>query len=163
MEYMRLPPEQREQLLASLEAMSEFLERAFGSLDSERARARPAAESFSPVEQVWHLADLEREAFAVRIDRLLHEVDPELPDFDGGRMAAERDYRSRSIADGLSAFMHARAANLRALRGVTEPSWHRAGTQEGVGRVALCDIPAFMAQHDAAHRAEIEAWRSSTP
>jgi len=31
--------------------------------------------------------------------------------------------------------------------------------QEGVGTVSLCDMPAFMSQHDAAHRAEIEDWK----
>jgi len=25
--------------------------------------------------------------------------------------------------------------------------------------VALCDLPAMMAEHDASHRAEIEDWR----
>jgi hypothetical protein len=33
--------------------------------------------------------------------------------------------------------------------------------QEGVGRVSLCDLPAMMAEHDASHRSEIEAWGST--
>jgi hypothetical protein len=36
--------------------------------------------------------------------------------------------------------------------------WSRGGTQEGVGRIALCDLPSMMAEHDASHRAEIAAW-----
>jgi hypothetical protein len=44
------------------------------------------------------------------------------------------------------------------LRAVGPDQWTRAGTQEGVGRVALCDLPHMMAEHDASHRAEIEAW-----
>jgi hypothetical protein len=33
------------------------------------------------------------------------------------------------------------------------------GTQEGVGKVSLCDMPGFMSQHDSAHRGEIESWK----
>jgi hypothetical protein len=31
-----------------------------------------------------------------------------------------------------------------------------------VGAVALCDVRALMAEHDASHRAEIEAWKRSS-
>jgi hypothetical protein len=42
-----------------------------------------------------------------------------------------------------------------------EDSWTRAGVQEGVGVVMLCDMPAFLLQHDEAHRLEIEEWKRS--
>ena len=45
------------------------------------------------------------------------------------------------------------------LRSLDAAQWSRAGTQEGVGRVALCDIPTMMAEHDDSHRAQIAAWR----
>jgi len=114
--------------------------------------------AFAPVEQCWHLADLEREGYGLRIARLLSEEAPALPDFDGARMAEERRYRTLSLAEGLLAFAAARRANLAALDALTEPQWSRAGTQEGVGPLMLCDVPAMMAEHDASHRAEIEAW-----
>jgi hypothetical protein len=145
-------------LLEQLSAMPTFLDEAFGGLTSVEALA--GADGCSPVEQCWHLADLERDGYAVRIRRLLHEVEPELPDFDGERVALERDYKSLSLADGLNAFRRARAENLAALRRLTASEWERRGTQEGVGRVGLCDIPLMMAKHDAAHRAEIEDWKS---
>ena len=44
------------------------------------------------------------------------------------------------------------------LRSVPAGDWERAGRQEGVGRVALRDVPAMIAAHDASHRGEIEAW-----
>ena len=65
------------------------------------------------------------------------------------------------MTKGLRAFATARRANLAALPEIDSPLWQRAGTQEGVGRVSLCDVPAMMEQHDASHRAEIAAWRSS--
>ena len=74
-------------------------------------------------------------------------------------MAAQRDYRSLSLHEGLATFRQARTANLATLHGVAADAWGRAGTQEGVGAVTLCDMPGLISQHDAAHRSEIEAWK----
>jgi hypothetical protein len=89
---------------------------------------------------------------------LLREESPELPDFDGAGQAVERDYNTKSLAAGIQAFNNARATNLEIFRSVTLEQWNRTGRQEGVGKVSLCDIPVMMAEHDAAHRREIEAW-----
>ena len=160
MRYMLLSPADQHTLLEQLSAMPAFLDEAFGGVSAADARAE-GADGVSAVEQCWHLADLERDGYAVRIRRLLNEVEPALPDFDGERVAQERNYKSLSLADGLEAFRRARAENLAALRALSASEWERRGTQEGVGRVGLCDIPLMMAEHDAAHRAEIEEWKSS--
>jgi len=158
MRYMQLTRTDQDAMLAELAAMPDFLAAAFGRLPLADLTLRGPGDTFSPVEQCWHLADLEREGYGLRIERLLHETAPALTDFDGARIAKERDYRSRSLAAGIAAFKDARAANLARLRAASEEAWLRAGTQEGVGPVALCDIPAMMAEHDAGHRAEIEIW-----
>ena len=74
----------------------------------------------------------------------------------------ERDetYRTRSLEEGLARLKGGRQANLEALSGLTQDQRSRAGTQEGVGRVALCALPHLIAEHDRAHRAEIEALRA---
>lgn len=149
---------EREGLLTRLEAMPGFLEAALGALSATEAAVRGPDGTFSPVEQCWHLADLEREGYGARIGRLLSEEDPLLPDFDGERVAQARRYRTLSLADGLRAFRTARAETLSLLRSVPAGAWERAGRQEGVGRVALRDLPAMIAAHDASHRSEIEAW-----
>lgn len=76
------------------------------------------------------------------------------------RLARERAYRTLRFADGLAAFTQARFHNLTVLRSLPEDAWGRAGTQEGVGRVRLADLPRMMAEHDAGHRAEIETLRA---
>jgi DinB superfamily len=158
MRYERMTGVERDTLLRDLGAMADFLAERFSSLSAAEAAVSGPEGGFSPVEQCWHLADLEREGFAVRIRRLLSEVDPLLPDFDGDRAAVERQYRLKSVAEGIEAFREARAANLALIRSIASDDWSRSGTQEGVGRVALCDMPSIMAQHDGAHRAEIAAW-----
>jgi DinB superfamily len=158
MRYMRLSVADREALLAQLEAMPGLLRSAFAALSPAEAAAPGPGDSFAPVEHCWHLADLEREGYAVRIRRLLAEDAPVLPDFDGARIAAERGYRTRSLTAGIEAFREARAGNVEALRALGERDWLRPGTQDGVGPVTVCDLPAMMAEHDEGHRSEIEAW-----
>jgi hypothetical protein len=150
-----------ESLLAALETMPAHLEKAARQMGEARAQDAPAG-GFCLVEQAWHLADLEREGYGERIRRLLGEPDPALPDFDGARVAAERDYRSKSLAEGIAAFVAARSVNLSRLRSVPAEAWGRSGRQEGVGRVTLRDVPRMMREHDDSHRAEISALLAGT-
>jgi hypothetical protein len=149
---------ERAALLQDLEAMPAFLRATLGRLTPAQAALPGPGGSFSPAEQAWHLADLEREGYAVRIRRLLEEERPRLADFDGARIARERGYRSLSLLEGIAAFESARRENLAQLRGVRGDAWSREGTQEGIGAVALCDLPALMGEHDRGHRAEIREW-----
>ena len=161
MQYMKLSRAEQQDRLQSLAAMKRYLASSFGSLSDEELRAPCPKGAFSPVEQVWHLADLEREGFGERIRRLQAENEPQLPDFEGDRIARERAYRTLSFTEGLRAFEAARAANIEALRTIAPDAWNRRGTQDGVGTVSLCDMPELMHQHDEAHRAEIEEWKLS--
>ncbi len=158
MRYSMLNTFEQDRLLSDLQAMPAFLEASFGAMSPSEAVTPGPNDTFAPVEHCWHLADLEREGYAARIRRLREEADPWLPDFDGATIARERDYRSRSLAAGIAAFRAARLENLSALRTLTPEDWMRPGTQEGVGGIRLCDIPAMMAEHDASHRQEIQAW-----
>ena len=49
--------------------------------------------------------------------------------------------------------------NIAVLRALGARDWTHRDEQEGVGAIALCDIPAMMAEHDASHRQEIEEWK----
>ncbi len=158
-----LTPQDQQTLLADLEATPAFLEATFGQLSPADITRRGPGDTFSPVEHAWHLADLEREGYAVRIRRLIAEDDPELLGFDGARIAQERDYRSLDLPAAIQAFREARAANVRALRALTDEEWLRPGSQEGVGKLTLCDLPTMMAVHDLGHRQEIEAWLAARP
>ncbi len=112
------------------------------------ARTPPADGGFCLIEQAWHLADLEREGYGERIRRLLAEEDPELPDFDGARVAVSRNYRAKSLAAGIAAFRAARTANLAVLRSVPVRgmgAWRATGGRRR-------HHPARRAAHDARAR-----------
>jgi DinB family protein len=144
-----------ETFFLTLESTPALLARAAAELPEDSVRHRGTAGGFSLVEHVWHLADLEREAYAVRIRRLLTEDEPQLSNFDGDRVARERLYQRRDLAEGLLAFTLSRTRNLQRLREVSMDEWKRAGKQEGVGRVELSDVPRMMTEHDRMHGAEI--------
>src|SRR5262245_2788128 len=127
MQYTKLNRGERENLLTSLAGMKNYLRDAFQSLTPEEALIPGPSGAFSPVEQVWHLADLEREGFGARIERLRTESKPHLPDFDGTKVAEERNYRALALEAGLSAFEAARDANLAALRSIGAEEWNRGG------------------------------------
>jgi hypothetical protein len=145
-----------ETLLLTLESTASLLARAAVSLTREEVRWKPQDGGFSLLENVWHLADLEREAFSVRIRRILSEEEPTLSNFDGERIARERVYNERDLAEGLVSFAQSRARNVEILRGkLSRSDWKRGATQESVGRITLDDIPRLMAEHDISHTMEI--------
>jgi len=130
-----------------------LVERVVAQVPDALVRVRSGP--FALVEHAWHLADLEREAFGERIRRILTEENPFLPDFDGERIAREREYLKLDLQAALAGFAAARAETLRRLRAIPAGQWNRRGEQEGVGPVALADMPRRMLDHDFAHLNEI--------
>jgi len=144
-----------ETLLLTLESTPALLARAADAICPSEASRKPADGGFSFVENVWHLADLEREAYGVRIQRIVSEDEPLLSNFDGDRIARERRYQDRDVAAGLAAFRSARRRNLEALRHRAASDWKRSAVQDGVGTLTLADLPRMMAEHDRSHTAEV--------
>jgi hypothetical protein len=144
------------ELLARLGAMPELLRDVAVALAGATHR-RPATGGFAFVEHAWHLADLEREGYGARISRLLTETAPALPDFDGDRIAREREYLHEDLALALQLFARARTRNLDRLAALDAAALSRRGTQEGVGELTLARVPRMMAAHDAGHVEELAA------
>ena len=141
--------------LSSLFAFAGTVRATVERVPEELQRTRDSVVGFALVEQVWHLADLEEEGFAVRIDRILRESHPSLPDFPGGKLARERRYIERPLLPALQRFEAARAANVARLTEATNEEWLRTGEQEGVGDVTLARVAEMMMEHDASHAAEL--------
>jgi AraC-like DNA-binding protein len=118
---------------------------------------RPSSGGFALVEHVWHLAELEVEAFQVRIARLATEAVPWLPDFEGDRLAVERGYIARPVAAGVRAFARARAATVHTLGRLRGAAWLRGGIQDQAGYVTLAELPERIVGHDKSHAAELGA------
>jgi uncharacterized damage-inducible protein DinB len=138
-----------------LRQMPDAIVQAARTLPGSLVADRPLDGGYAMIEHVWHLADLETEAYEIRIRRILEESEPELPSFDGDSIAAKRKYRSLRLRDGIRKFTEARQRNLDALAALDDSAWDRAAVQEGVGKITLRDVPRLMHEHDLMHRAEI--------
>jgi len=117
----------------------------------------PQVHGFSLHEQVWHLADLEREGFQFRLQALLSQKFPCLENFDGDEVAKQRHYHSLSLQQAFMIFSETRLKNLWLLSGINHADWMRRGMQNGVGEVCVADVFRAMAAHDLSHIQEIEA------
>ena len=144
-----------ETLLLTLESTPVLLDRAARRIAPCQTNQRPAVGGFSLVENVWHMADLEREGYGSRIRRILAENEPVLSNFDGNRIAREREYQRRDLGEGLRAFAEARRRNVEKLRALSATEWDRGGIQESFGPITLADLPRMMAEHDQSHTLDI--------
>jgi DinB family protein len=141
--------------VARLESMPRFLEDALAAARPGDLAASPGDGLFSLVEHACHLRDLEREGYLVRVRRMLTESKPALAGFDGGAIAAQRDYPSQ---DGFAAARDFAAAR-RELVALVAPLTREQLALEGTfgdRPVCFADVVAMMVEHDRGHREEIE-------
>jgi hypothetical protein len=122
-------------------------------------KRKPSESEFSFQENVWHLRDIEQQGYTVRIEKLINEHEPVLPDIDGAKLALERDYNSQDFAAGLEEFARLREQNVGVLGQLQPESLSRSGTFEGAGRITLKALAGMMREHDESHRAEMNNLR----
>ena len=114
---------------------------------------------WSLLQHLCHWRDLEREAYGVRIERLQREPEPFLPDWDGDRVAAERDYDAAEAASVLADFEVARHANVASARTAMASGRLGRGELEGAGPVSVRELLGFMQMHDTGHVAAVARLR----
>jgi|SRR5205085_5257433 len=146
-------------IIAFLEETPEAVRNLRDGLDAGELRARADDGSFSFVEHVCHLRDIEREGYAARIEKILSEELPSLEDLDGAALARERLYNEQEFESGLEDFSRSREWNLFVLRGASEDQLERRGVFEGVGEITLARLVSMMCEHDATHRGELRELR----
>ena len=148
-------------LLSELSRMPDELARAIGQIPAERLRYRPEnwggspGETFSPIEHVCHVRDIERDGYHVRIRRMLEEANPSLVSIDGDELARQRRYEKDEPAAALSAFRAAREQTVALLRGLDEPQLAREGFFAEYGPLTLRGLVHYLRSHDQQHLAGI--------
>lgn len=144
-------------MLLNLRTFPAELRALLATAPHTRLRQRAADGTFALIEQAWHLADLEAEGYGARIEKMLAEDDPQLPDFQGDVVAEERRYLELELEPALAKFEDARARNVARIERLTTEQLQRSGEQEGVGRVTIARVVEMMAEHDAGHAREVRA------
>ena len=146
-----------ESLVDAIEKLAktpEAIREAFAGMDTAKLRRKPSPGLFSPLEDVWHLRDIEGEGYLVRIGRILSENVPVLEDLDGDRLAIERRYNELDLAPAIAGFASARAESLALLKGLPAEAWIRQA--HFANRVIdLQTLIHMMVDHDHGHLSSI--------
>jgi DinB superfamily len=133
----------------------EALRDLFARMDANRWRSKPNPNAFSPLEDMWHLRDIETEGYLPRIKRILAEDMPVLEDLDGDRMAVDRRYNELELAPAIAGFIAARAQSLALLKALPSEAWMRSAYF--ANRVIdLRALVQMMVDHDQGHLASIQ-------
>ena len=148
-----------EEVLQFLQVTSNRISELIQGLADSELRWRNSYDQFSVLENICHLRDIEAEAYTIRINRILKESNPFLPDVDGKRLATERRYNSLDAYAALHSFAASRTENLRKLEGLAAEQLEREGTLEGVGRLTLGRLAEMMREHDEGHIDELRVLR----
>jgi hypothetical protein len=145
-----------------VQAVIGFLEETPGSIGQLAAglterdlKWKPSSAEFSVLEQVCHLRDLEREGYHVRIRKMLAANQPTLPDFDGSRLARERDYNGQDFEQAIREFARARAENVHVMKTLSPAQLNRSAVLDNVGLITLERLLQLMLEHDESHRKEL--------
>ncbi len=136
---------------ASLGAMPAKLKEIAASLPQAAWQSKPAGGGFSLVEHVCHLRDIDGDGYRVRLERMLTEQHPTLPDLDGDALARERVYQSADLATALTSFTATRLAIVARLAKLSPEERRRTGLMAGTTEITVEGLVAIMAAHDSEH------------
>lgn len=147
--------EQFQTIVESLKKFPETVGQLVSGLPDKVLTSKPHVAEFSIVEHICHLRDIEKEGYAVRIEKLLTEIEPFLADIDGNKLAEERDYNQQDVRAALIEFILARNNNVQVIEGLSLVQLSRCGMFENVGPVTLERLLLLMRGHDEEHLKEL--------
>jgi DinB superfamily len=150
-----------EDVIAALSEMPDFLIKSrLAKLSDARLHFQPEGGYFSILENICHLRDIEIEGYSLRLQRLLAEQHPILPNIDGGQLAQARRYNQQTLQPALNDFIQARNKNLKLLATLTTAQLARSGYLEPTGEITLGRLLELWVEHDHGHIQELEKLRA---
>lgn len=145
---------------ATLAALPATLKAILGAIPESQWRTPPKAGGFSLVGHLCHLRDLDADGYRVRIERILTEERPVLPDIDGDQLAVERDYQAQDARAALDAFTATRWAIVGRLGKLDADERRRVGLMAGINEIDVDGLVSVMLAHDSEHLDELESLRA---
>lgn len=142
------------QFTALMAANAQRIRALVEGVSIEQARWKPDPESWSILEVVNHLFDLEREDFRVFLDYTLHRPGEPRPKIRPGEWVSERGYNQRDLQKSLQDFLTAREDSLAWLKGLSSLNWE-AVYQAPWGPIKAGDIFAAWVAHDLLHMRQL--------
>jgi transcriptional regulator with XRE-family HTH domain len=149
-------PDDFAQAAASLGAMPAKLREIAAALPQAAWRSKPAGGGFCLIEHACHLRDIDGEGYRVRLERMLTEERPSLPDLDGDALARQRDYLAQELAPALAAFAATRLDIVARLAKLTPEQRHRTGLMAGKTEITIDGLVEIMTAHDSEHLDQLD-------
>ncbi len=139
-----------ESLVEQLEKNGKRLIALAGDLDTEAARWKPDEKTWSMLEIMAHMLDIEREDFRVLLDLSFHHPGKKRDRIAPEAWVTERKYNERDLTETLADFANERADSLAWLRNLESPDWDLSYEMPW-GTIRTGDVMAAWAAHDILH------------
>ncbi|MFK7802299.1 MAG: DinB family protein [Anaerolineae bacterium] len=131
-------------------------------ISAEQAQWRPDADSWSILEVMYHMVDVEREDFRQRVNYLLNMPGEPFPEIFPDKWPVERFYNERELMTAIKTFVTERAKSIDWLRNLKAPNWDNVTTHPTFGDISAADMFAAWVVHDNLHIRQanelIHAW-----
>jgi uncharacterized damage-inducible protein DinB len=137
-------------LYQELQNSAEMIRALLAGISQEDAQIRPTPESWSILEVVCHLYDLEREDFREHLDFILHRQDEEYHVIDPQAWIMERRYNEQDLRAMQEKFFEERQNSLEWLKGLTNADWDITYTSQ-YGSVTAGEMFSCWVAHDNLH------------
>jgi heme-degrading monooxygenase HmoA len=144
------------ELMEELQNFPRHLRTIAQGVPASQLQRRPANGGFSMVEHACHLRDYEIEGVLGRIQKILAEQCPSLPEYEGEKLAAERNYQMQDFAAAVEDFERHRLRTLEMLNTLSGEQMEQSATIGTMGVVTIRKLVEIVAEHDQSHRREIE-------
>jgi len=146
----------------SLESFPTHLEELFVAVPKDYVRWAPEtwdgipSESFTAIEQICHIRDIEIDGYQVRFRRMLEEESPQLISLDGYVLAEQGRYSEADPDEVFAAIRSARAETVEVIRSLSSAQLRRNGLFEGYGQVTVQGLIHYLCSHDQQHLAGMQ-------
>lgn len=120
------------------------------------------SESFTALEQLCHVRDIEVDGYQTRIQRIVDEIEPSLSSIDGYALAQSRHYAAADPEAVFTTIRLARKKTLSMIHNLNQVDLERKGILEGYGSISLCGLIHFLCSHDQQHLSGMQWLRGKT-
>ena len=137
-------------LYQELQNSTEMIRALLLGITEADARVKPSPESWSILEVVCHLYDIEREDFREHLDFILHRQQDEYHVIDPQAWITDRNYNEQDFVEMQSKFFAERRKSLEWLKEISGADWEITYTSD-FGSVSAGEMFSCWVAHDNLH------------
>lgn len=129
---------------------TEMIRALLAGISQEEAQVKPNADSWSILEVMCHLYDLEREDFREHLDFILHRQNEEWHTIDPQSWVSSRTYNEQNFIEMQMKFLEERKKSLDWLKELSNANWEITYTSE-YGSMSAGEMFSCWIAHDNLH------------